>query len=291
MAPKGEGLGDVNDCVAACRAVQARGEDLPESTKAKTMSSCSTAEGIAPEEPAKQECLAQDAFVVSGMAADPNNAPPSDRKSMFSFCSLWLMILFFSAAALASILVVCFTLNVFQGRQDTQSNHGNNSADRKDYYESLLEFVQLPLEPGSGQSHALEWMGFVDDPLMDYTAEEFWQRFALVVWYYDQGGPTLWGTMNGDPSAGWIHHGVGVHECDWEGVDCNEAQQVTGLRLGAVPGVTMAGASISTELGVLTNMEYLDFSNHRLVGKIPDEWDMLTNLCKFTIAASGMHIL
>jgi hypothetical protein len=55
--------------------------------------------------------------------------------------------------------------------------------------------------------------------------------------------------------------------------------QVTGLRLGGTTGagITLTG-SLTTELGVLTNLEHFDASNNRLEGTMPDDWKAFTNL-------------
>jgi hypothetical protein len=154
--------------------------------------------------------------------------------------------------------------------------------DRQGYYEKLLQMFQHPpiLEPHSPQGQALEWLGFEDVPIEDIETSRLWQRFALVVWYYSQGGPQLWTLINKDPSSGWIEHGPGVHECDWQGVDCDTKMQVIGLRLGGGAGITLTGASLSTELGFLTSLMHFNVSNQRLQGTIPYEWKALTNLGK-----------
>ena len=127
------------------------------------------------------------------------------------------------------------------------------------------------------------------------------QRYALVVWYFDQGGPTVWKTLNREASSGWIAFGAGVHECDWKGVDCDEGgggggssddndsdntkRVVVGLRLSPALGVVLTGTSLSTEIGLLTNLRRMDFSDQRLQGKIPDEWAALSQLGEYRCVA------
>ena len=119
------------------------------------------------------------------------------------------------------------------------------------------------------------------------------QRYALVVWYFDQGGPTVWKTLNREASSGWIAFGAGVHECDWKGVDCGEGgsdntkRAVVGLRLSPALGVVLTGTSLSTEIGLLTNLRRMDFSDQRLQGKIPDEWAALSQLGEYRCVAFG----
>mmetsp|Transcript_23824 Transcript_23824/g.48930 ORF Transcript_23824/g.48930 Transcript_23824/m.48930 type:complete len:659 (-) Transcript_23824:2590-4566(-) len=186
-------------------------------------------------------------------------------------------------------------------------NVKNNRQDRQDYKYNIGTLLGLPMvmERTSPQARAVEWLAYQDQPLFDvsvessYTYEEeeihkalLEQRYALVVWYYDQGGPTVWKTLNRDESAGWIAFGAGMHECNWKGVDCdyksvnigvdgnsnNDRGTVVGLRLSPALGLVLTGTHLSTELGLLTALRRMDFSSQRLQGTIPDEWASMTNL-------------
>jgi len=174
------------------------------------------------------------------------------------------------------------------------------AVDRQDYKYTIVTLMGLAvvMERTSPQARALEWLAFEDKPLFDPTTiipderdhyrNLVAQRYALAVWYFAQGGPTVWVTLNREVSSGWIKFGAGIHECDWRGVDCdydNEtndpstgAGKVVGLRLSPALGVVLTGSSLSTELGLLTALRRIDFSDQRLRGKIPDEWSTLTNL-------------
>lgn len=169
---------------------------------------------------------------------------------------------------------------------------------RQVYYDNLLTFLDLALlEPSTPQAQALEWLAFTDKPLEDDFAmapsdinhgTRLRQRYALVTWYFAQGGPLLWSTINNDPSAGWINHGGGVHECKWMGIDCERVlnndndpgddEVVIAIRLSRAVGAVLTGTSLSTEIGMLTHLRRLDVSEQRLQGSIPDEWRSLTNL-------------
>jgi hypothetical protein len=178
-----------------------------------------------------------------------------------------------------------------------------SNAERQAYMEHLLNFYQLPfLEPSSPQQQAIKWLTFQDIPLdvppvdqddanATYQRIRLQQRFALAVWYFAQGGPKLWSTINRNTAAGWMAHGIGVHECDWHGIDCEvlsgmgllsdekqDGRVITGVRLNTAMGVALTGTSLSPELGLLTNVRRLDFSTQRLEGSIPDEWKAMTNL-------------
>jgi hypothetical protein len=142
----------------------------------------------------------------------------------------------------------------------------------------------------------MEWLAFEDEPIEEALAksdnqggQRLQQRYALVTWYFAQGGPKLWSTINNDPSAGWIHHGRGVHECEWMGIDCEifprkdengrvQQRVVVSIRLSPAVGAVLTGTSLSTEIGMLTHLQRLDVSEQRLQGSIPDEWQSLTNL-------------
>ena len=195
------------------------------------------------------------------------------------------------------------TNNGFAAQQGDSSVAGSfsqtdlgSSLGRQEYKYNLLTLLGLPpvIERSSPQDRAIDWLAFDDEPLfdsndLDVSPEEMKrleQRYALVVWYFAHGGPSLWTTLNRDASSGWIEHGAGVHECDWRGVDCEYLEDETngvivGLRLSNTMGVVMMGSSMSTELGMLTDLRSIDFSDQRLQGKIPDEWSKLTNLGEY----------
>mmetsp|Transcript_13674 Transcript_13674/g.38498 ORF Transcript_13674/g.38498 Transcript_13674/m.38498 type:complete len:619 (+) Transcript_13674:132-1988(+) len=184
----------------------------------------------------------------------------------------------------------------------------NSIQDRQDYKYSIVTLLGLPLimERTSPQAQALEWLAYEDEPLFDVSKESsaeeedhykamLEQRYALVVWYFAQGGPTVWKTINREESAGWIAFGAGVHECDWKGVDCDyddtetEAGIVVGLRLSPALGIVLTGTSLSTELGMLTALRRMDFSDQRLQGTIPDAWASMTNLESFILSKNQLQ--
>lgn len=176
--------------------------------------------------------------------------------------------------------------------------------DGHDYKDSIKRLLGLPMvtERTSPQARALEWLAFEDEPLFDPSSitpndrGTMAQRYALVVWYFAQGGPTVWKTLNRDPSSGWIESGAGIHECNWRGIDCDyendgntDAGTVIALRLSPALGLVLTGTSLSTELGLLTALRRIDFSDQRLRGKIPDEWMTLTNLETFVLSKNELQ--
>ena len=169
----------------------------------------------------------------------------------------------------------------------------NPETNRQDYKYSIMTLLGLPIvmEGDSAQAQAIDWLAFDDEPLFDPNAmetqedqhkERLTQRYALVVWYFDQGGPAMWTTLNREESAGWIVNGAGVHECNWRGIDCDYTEisdgKVIGLRLSPIGGLLLTGSSVSSELGLLTGLQRIDFADQRIQGKIPNSWALLTNL-------------
>lgn len=197
----------------------------------------------------------------------------------------WLLALVLIVVFTIFVVVIAFVVDVTDddGKDVTNSKKEKSlvvdESFREKYYDTLIRFMrEKTLVPTSAQTHSFEWMVFEDVPIDDIDYYRFWQRYSLVVWYFEQGGPTLWSSINTQPGAGWINFGKGVHECDWNGVDCDRDLRVTSLRLGIGTGITLTGTHMSTELGVLTHLNRLDLSNHRLQGSIPEEWQSLTNL-------------
>jgi hypothetical protein len=188
---------------------------------------------------------------------------------------------------------------------------------RQDYKYEIITLLGLSnvMERTSPQAQAIEWLAFEDEPLFVVTKEDstttnkttnnndnelynydsylerLEQRYSLVVWYFDQGGPKLWKTINREPSSGWINFGADVHECQWKGIDCeynnnkyegddSDGGIVVGVRLSPTLGIVLTGTTLSTELGLLSSLRRLDFSDQRLQGTIPEEWSKMTDLGK-----------
>ena len=57
----------------------------------------------------------------------------------------------------------------------------------------------------------------------------------------------------------------------------------------SIPGNKVSG-KISTMIGLLSNLEYLDFSNNNLRGDIPTELTLLTKLSKFEVGFFYIYI-
>jgi predicted nucleic acid-binding Zn ribbon protein len=240
-----------------------------------------------------------------------------DEKKKRDWFFLWMGLL---TLIFLGLMIYAFVSGIFLPGDDTlEPLPSVTTAERQEYYDNLLVFFNSTrLEPSSPQEQAMKWMGFQDEPLpipeetsedSHYQRVRLEQRYALATWYFAQGGPNLWSTINRDTGAGWIEFGTGVHECKWRGIDCSAMQDdeangddddglrkeqykvVVGVRLSSSQGVVLTGTSLSKELGLLTHIRRLDFSSQRLQGTIPEEWKHMTNLGKFDVDVDGMLIL
>lgn len=203
------------------------------------------------------------------------------------------------------------------------SNTGSSSSSlytpaRIEYKYDIITLLGLPnvMERSSSQAQAVDWLAFQDEPLslvedsvtsnnnandnessdadaddsFSDNLERLQQRYSLVVWYFDQGGPKLWTSINRDPSSGWINFGSGVNECDWEGIECDDdTGSVIGIRLSSDLGIVLTGSSLTTELGLLTSLRHIDFSDQRLQGTIPKEWSKMTDLQSLSMSKNQLQ--
>ncbi|CAJ1945472.1 unnamed protein product [Cylindrotheca closterium] len=201
-----------------------------------------------------------------------NTTPSFKAKSIVWLGSLVLTGLF--------ITIICIVL-LRSGENDIADGVDMAVVDRQGYYTYLLETYD-PF-PSTPQDQAITWLAFQDEPLSGKDLEDrLNQRYALVVLYYAHGGAFSWNSINDDPGSGWINSGgVGVHECDWKGVDCSNngtSRQITGLRLSAEQGIKLTGSQLSTEIGFLTNLQSLYMADQGIQASIPSDWRTLTNL-------------
>ena len=184
-------------------------------------------------------------------------------------CYTILFLVLTTTTTLALILLIT-------SNKDGQIKDDVSYEERLRYYQELQEIFQPIIE--SPQDQAIEWLAFQDDPLQGEGRNfRLWQRFALVVLYFAHGGPNTWNLFNQAPN-GWIQNGAGVHECGWRGIDCNSEKEITGIRLSGDDGITLTGEELTTELGVLSKLRYLDLSDNRLQGTITPDWSSLVDM-------------
>lgn len=151
-------------------------------------------------------------------------------------------------------------------------------------------------EPGSPQRLALCWLSDIDRLQVAVDdREELIQRFAMAVLYF------TWVVLINDPfdpSAfrNWLLSDV--HECDWDHVNCDAASNEK-VRALILSGRGLVG-KIPAELALLTNLVSIDVSRNMLSGEIPSEiWtgmpqltslDLSFNELTGTILQPGMNL-
>ncbi|CAB9523801.1 Leucine Rich Repeat [Seminavis robusta] len=164
---------------------------------------------------------------------------------------------------------------------------------------SIMKILELPpqttalieQDPQSPQAMAVEWL--IDDPWWDtytYSQARARQRLCLASLYFATQG-SEWILTSSDMLS------YNTHECEWlptENLVCNDDYQFTLLNLenvglkGTVPdevfgimaprtlehvalGRNEIGGTLSSEVGLLTNLNYLDISQTLISESIPSE--------------------
>ncbi|KAF9690183.1 hypothetical protein SADUNF_Sadunf01G0169200 [Salix dunnii] len=75
-----------------------------------------------------------------------------------------------------------------------------------------------------------------------------------------------------------------VNPCTWIHVTCNNEDSVTRVDLG---NANLSGQLV-TQLGVLTNLQYLELYSNNISGQIPDELGNLTNLVSLDLYLNNL---
>ena len=154
------------------------------------------------------------------------------------------------------------------------------------------------LRPNSPQRLAMEWMAYQDWPhvpllsnsnstTISTTTNKWMQRFVLMTIFFANNGHT-WGLFNATAtddaaatasvittSSSWASH-VGMDECQWELIGCDNEGRLTTLSLGG-SSVSLSG-TLAKEIGLLTSLRHLDLSENHLEGALPQELYDLTHL-------------
>ena len=191
----------------------------------------------------------------------------------------------------ALIGVLAATTSIFS-KSETSSSPQSHSVDKTmgkatrtieeqdSYFAFLVDEIfgsrWVTLESSDPARKAVEWLAY-QDPLHLQELPKIFQRYALAVLYFGQGGP-LW-SLHAE-NDGWMENSDGMLECRWKGVDCDADGAVIGIRLGA-PGVLLTGQLVP-ELALLSDLQHLNLSNNRLKGSIPKELFGLTSLGRFS---------
>jgi Leucine-rich repeat (LRR) protein len=130
--------------------------------------------------------------------------------------------------------------------------------------EILPEFSQVAIQDStSPQSKALKWLAN-NAELESYENFKRLQRFALATFYYATGGEN-W--MDND---GWLSDNA---ECTWGTLAC-----LTGRYWAIIVDNNNLVGTLPNELTMLTNLEFLYLFSNALSGQIPSTLGLLTKL-------------
>jgi hypothetical protein len=101
------------------------------------------------------------------------------------------------------------------------------------------------------------------DPTRDEHAVPLQQRYALLsLWYHRSSSDT---TTTGADLDHWLSE---KHECEWQGVKCNDAKVITTLSLCCKNW----SGRLPVDLALLTALTSLDVGRNKLSGSIPTEY-------------------
>jgi hypothetical protein len=124
----------------------------------------------------------------------------------------------------------------------------DQDSDAEKYLEELSQKI-LGIDRSSFQANAAQivasdWMAFFDFPRVPLKEKDrLVQRYALLVLYFAMGG-------HSSKTLAWDEN-LGVHECYWERIICDERGMISVLNLGY--GVNLSG-SIVQEIRLLSSL-------------------------------------
>jgi hypothetical protein len=144
---------------------------------------------------------------------------------------------------------------------------------------NLLQKVSADsvITTGAPQNLALNWILYGDDQRASVHDTHLIQRYVLAVIYYSLGGekwPFASSWLSGTSS-----------ECEYPGVACNDNGVITTIALVA-SGLT---GSIPKEIGLLDDLNFLDFSNNKIGGVIPIQLANLEELESLLLHDNGIR--
>lgn len=238
-----------------------------------------------------------------------NTAEAHSRKTKIPMnLRSWLIFIFLLAiVSVIAIAMLATTGGNTIGAYDQTSSMNNIYTERYIKIRTALSYLPHQSEPAafvnpkSPQSRALKWLVYQDeqiqhDNLMIHVIENnkydatnkgikrnhnhddtimllehlrLAQRYALLVFAYATGIESWSGLF--EP---WIKL-YNVNECDYEGITCNNYNEIIRLDLK----LRKLTGTIPDEISLLQQLSYLDLSTNRLKGRIPSVlFQKLTNL-------------
>ena len=233
---------------------------------------------------------------------DQDGYNDDDKKSSYYGCfgSHWKTrqgrgLVLLGCFMVVSVLVLVLTLVI----SENSDSNGLDAAEqiKLNYFRERYVVLRTALSnyskpylfynPDSAQSKALQWLVFKDETLdleevkqkvqQQNTSNSIFfrlaQRYAYLILYFDCGG-TDWFSLE-ESGSKMDEVVVSVNECSFLGCYCNDQGQVTHLTLNTE---NLVGA-IPQELGLFTNLQELDLGANDLRGTIPlKTMKRLTNL-------------
>lgn len=207
----------------------------------------------------------------------PKSSKPkcsNDKWNLLAFfaCLTLLMVV----GAIAVVIAVRSSNSTPLMEENEQSNTDNaaKSLFRHEMEASVRQVSSDPLtllDPTSPQSRALDWLAFSDTVVTSVDDPNFYQRYALIVFFFATNGD-LWSGID----EKWTEL-VDSHECTYSGIDCDMENNVIVVELS----IRNLSGSLPEEVGLLTNLEKFDVFNNALMGSIPESiFGQLTKLSK-----------
>mmetsp|Transcript_13718 Transcript_13718/g.32028 ORF Transcript_13718/g.32028 Transcript_13718/m.32028 type:complete len:551 (+) Transcript_13718:36-1688(+) len=141
-------------------------------------------------------------------------------------------------------------------------------------------------DPTSPQYKAVNFITndakFTSSLLDEATLGDF---YAVSAFYYSTGGD-FWfecsqGSENCPSGVSWMNPDVSY--CEWAWITCNEAGRVIDIVFSDTKDNNLTG-TLTSELGVLTELEQFVVVNNDIKGKLPDKLGDLTHVTHFILA-------
>jgi len=157
-------------------------------------------------------------------------------------------------------------------RMPTSFPSANNGA----FVASVTGFLVLDKtaldDPNSPQARTIDWMSTKDQGSNTQDTMLLTSRFLVALMSVSLGGSIL--------------HNPVLDTCDWIGVTCGGADNVTVTAI-AWPQLNLTG-SLPLELGLLSDLEELDLSDNAITGSLPATFYQMTSLTSLYLNSNGI---
>jgi Leucine-rich repeat (LRR) protein len=124
------------------------------------------------------------------------------------------------------------------------------------------------LDSSTPQYKAYQWMETEDKVEAD-SNEKTIQRYVVVTVFY---------SVSSDSAAVLLPEYIDLDECEWATATCGGTSTVTAINLANQQPMSLDGTIPGAEIGMLSALTSLDFSENILQGSIPEEIYALTSL-------------